>query len=117
MRLFHFGPTTGRPLEQFGSQAALVARLARGRGETQLRLFYLEAGGLVGHHPATVPQLLCVIQGAGEVCGQAGEWRAIGAGQAAFWEAGEWHTTRTGQGLTALVVEGEALEPWAPELG
>ncbi len=117
MRLFHFGPETGRPLTQFDSRAAVIARLARSQGEVQMRVFYLEAGGLVGHHPAGPPQLLCVLAGAGDVCGQDRVMHAIHPGQAAFWEAGEWHTTRTAQGLTALVVEGATLELWAPELG
>lgn len=115
MRLLQFAPETGRPLTQFESQAAIVTRLARGAGETQLRVIYLAAGGRVGHHPAALPQLLCVFAGAGEVCGQDGRWHPLHAGQAALWEAGEWHSTRSAGGLTALVVEGSALEPWAVE--
>ena len=36
-------------------------------------------------------------------------WQAVG--QAAFWQAGEWHETRTTSGLTAIIVEGERLNP------
>lgn len=116
MRLFAFGPDTGQPLTQFESQAAVLARLVRSPGPLELRLVYLMAGGGIGAHPAGRPQMLCVLLGAGQVCGRPGLWRDLAAGQAAVWETGEIHATRSAQGLTALLVEGAELEPWAAEI-
>ena len=36
----------------------------------------------------------------------------IAAGEAVFWEQGEEHETTSTAGLTALIVEGEGLEPF-----
>lgn len=117
MRRFRFGLETGRPLDEFGSRAAIITRLARSQAaDLRLHCVYLAAGGLIGRHPASGPQLLCVLAGAGQVCGQDEVWQALAAGQAAFWEAGEWHATRSAAGLTALIAEGAGLEPGMTEL-
>ena len=63
-------------------------------------------------HPATYPQILAVLEGSGEVSGDDGVAEPIGVGEAVFWRAGEEHETTTTVGLTALIVEGEALEPF-----
>ncbi len=31
--------------------------------------------------------------------------------EAAFWEAGEWHESGTDEGMIAVVLEGEMVEP------
>jgi hypothetical protein len=53
------------------------------------------------------------------VRGAEGERRPIAAGQAAFWQEGEEHESGTESGLTAMVVEGDGLDPaqYMPELG
>jgi quercetin dioxygenase-like cupin family protein len=63
-------------------------------------------------HPATVPQILAVLEGNGEVSGSDGVAQPIGSGEAVFWEAGEEHETTSAAGLTALILEGAALEPY-----
>ena len=42
----------------------------------------------------------------------------IRAGQAAFWENGEWHSAGSDTGMIAIVVEGESLDPgqFMPEM-
>jgi len=39
----------------------------------------------------------------------------IRPGQAAFWEAGEWHETRSSTGMTAIVIESRKLDVGLPE--
>ena len=72
---------------------------------------HLGPGGLVGLHQAEPAQLFLVVQGSGWV--RSGELAAvpISAGQAAFWESGEWHSAGSDAGMTAIVVEGESLNP------
>jgi quercetin dioxygenase-like cupin family protein len=70
---------------------------------------YLGPGGLVGYHPAGTYQLFTVIEGDGWVRADGSERVPIGAGQAAFWQPGEGHEAGTDAGMTAIVVETDAL--------
>jgi quercetin dioxygenase-like cupin family protein len=78
----------------------------------QAAVFRVAAGGRIARHPATYPQILAVLEGSGEVSGAAGVDEAIEAGEAVFWHEGEEHETKTASGLTALIVEGDGLEPF-----
>lgn len=90
--------------------APLTTSIASG-ARVQAAVFTLAAGGRIARHAAGVPQLFVVVEGSGRVSGGDAEERAIGAGAAAYWEAGEEHETSTDAGLTAVVLEGEGLEP------
>lgn len=72
---------------------------------------YLEEGGIVGYHQAVVPQLLLVLTGKGSVRGESEEYFNVESGDAVFWVKGEWHETKSENGLTAIVIESEELEP------
>jgi hypothetical protein len=63
----------------------------------------------VGYHAAATYQLFAVIKGDGWVRGDGAERVPIRASQAAFWQPGERHEAGTGAGMTAIVVETEAL--------
>ena len=78
----------------------------------QAAVFRLAAGGRIVRHPATVPQILAVLEGNGDVSDSDGVAQPIGPGEAVFWEAGEEHETTSATGLTALILEGDALEPY-----
>lgn len=77
-------------------------------GRWQAAVFRLEPGGRIGMHPADVPQILAVIEGSARANG-----RALAPGQAVYWEQGEEHETTTEDGLTAVIIEGEGLEPFS----
>jgi quercetin dioxygenase-like cupin family protein len=62
-------------------------------------------------HPAASDQLFVVVQGEGWASGGDGGEQAIAAGTAVFWPAGEEHETRTDIGMTAIVVEANAIQP------
>jgi quercetin dioxygenase-like cupin family protein len=91
--------------------APLTAPLATG-APVQAAIFRLGPNGRIARHPATVPQILAVLEGAGQVSGADGEFEPIAAGDAVFWRAGEEHETNTDHGLTALILEGDRLEPF-----
>jgi quercetin dioxygenase-like cupin family protein len=80
-------------------------------GGVRAAVFRLAAGGRIVRHPATVPQILAVLEGEGRVSGADGEFEPIAAGEAVFWPAGEEHETVSERGLTALVLEADQLEP------
>ena len=54
--------------------------------------------------------MLAIVAGAGVVSGGDGVEHVVGVGDAAVWEAGEEHETRTDDGLTAVVIEADGLE-------
>ena len=76
----------------------------------QAAIFRVAPGGRLSRHPATLPQILAVLEGSGEVSGEDGVAEPIAAGEAVFWSQGEEHETRSASGLTALIIEGEQVE-------
>lgn len=109
MELVRLDGDRGREIDRFGSVGFRLAPLCRGEG-VQLSIVHLAAGGRIGRHPAVVRQVLAVAAGTATVSGGDGVAHEIGPGLAAVWEAGEEHETRTGEGLTAFVVEGAVLD-------
>jgi quercetin dioxygenase-like cupin family protein len=91
--------------------APLTGSIVRG-APFQAAVFRLAPGGRIVRHPATVPQILALLEGSGEVSGEDGVAEPIGAGEAVFWRQGEEHETTSAAGLTALIIEGEGLEPF-----
>lgn len=111
MKLFRFDAGVGRVIAQFNSANLVMSPIARPSGNVQIGCMYLDAGGVVGYHQATIPQLFLVVAGEGWVRGEAPEQTAIMPGRAAFWEAGEWHEAGSDTGMTAIVLEAETLDP------
>jgi mannose-6-phosphate isomerase-like protein (cupin superfamily) len=63
----------------------------------------------VGRHPAAASQLFVVVRGSGWVADGDGEREPIDAGEAVLWDAGEEHASGSRGGMTALVVEADAI--------
>jgi quercetin dioxygenase-like cupin family protein len=76
----------------------------------QAAVFRVAPGGRIARHPASHPQILAILDGSGKVSGASGVVEAIEAGEAVFWQTGEEHETKTDDGLTALIIEGDGLE-------
>ena len=76
----------------------------------QAAIFRVTPGGRLARHPATVPQILAVLEGSGEVSGEDEVSEPIAAGEAVFWTQGEEHELTSASGLTALIIEGEQVE-------
>jgi quercetin dioxygenase-like cupin family protein len=91
--------------------APLTGSIFRG-APFQAAVFRLGPGGRIARHPAEVPQILAVLEGSGEVSGADGVLEAIGVGEAVFWPQGEEHEITSVAGVTALILEGEGLEPF-----
>ena len=111
MRLIHFDATVGRQIDRYESEFTLSPLTPPGEG-FKAACFHIPAGGVVGFHEATVPQLFCVVSGSGWVTGADRERVPVGPFEAAFWEAGEWHESGSDEGMTAVVLEGESVEPY-----
>jgi quercetin dioxygenase-like cupin family protein len=89
--------------------APLTPSLAEG-SPLQAAIFRFAPGGRLLRHPATVPQVLAVLEGSGEVSGADGVVEPIEAGEAVFWHEAEEHETTSVAGLTALIIEGEGVD-------
>lgn len=111
MQLFRFGPDVARPITDYGSTFRLSCLLLSREGEVRVDCMHFEPSDSVGHHPAVLPQLFCVVQGKGWVQGEGTERLPISAGQAAFWASGEGHAAGTDNGMTVVAVQAEALDP------
>ncbi len=111
MKIYSFGPEVGRSLTDFGSRKAQITPVVKTETATSLVCIRLDAGGVVGYHPAATNQLLLVVAGEGWVWGATAERTAIIAGEAAFWTTSEFHETGTDQGMMAVVIEGDDVDP------
>lgn len=109
MRIIDFGSTAARSVDRYESLDASFARIVDTSGAGHVGCMHLGPGGALGRHPAASAQLFCVVDGEGEVSGADGVVVAIRAGQAALWEAGERHETTSRPGLTAIIIEVEAV--------
>jgi quercetin dioxygenase-like cupin family protein len=89
--------------------APLTPSIAEG-STVQAAIFRVAPGGRLLRHPATFPQILAVLEGAGEVSGADGVNVSIVAGGAVFWDEGEEHEMKSAAGLTALIIEGRTLD-------
>ncbi|GAB3402733.1 cupin domain-containing protein [Flindersiella endophytica] len=108
MRIIELAPDTARSITNHGSRGLRANNLIRGE-HVAATVLHLAAGGEAGRHPAVGDQLFIVISGHGHVCGGDEIWQPIAAGQAAFWVAGELHTTRADEPLTAVAIEMHGL--------
>lgn len=112
MQILDLAALRGRPIDAHGSRGFSVSALGL-TADAHLVAVALAAGGVIGRHPAPARQMLVVLTGDATVTGGpgstagSGEPVPLGPGQAAVWEPYEPHETRTTDGLTALVVEGD----------
>ena len=111
MQLFDFSHMVGRPITLYGSENIIFTPLLLHEAPTKISCMHVAPEGVIGFHEATVDQLFLVVAGSGWVRGEEAERTAIEAGEAAFWTAGEWHESGSAAGMTAIIVEGDGLEP------
>jgi quercetin dioxygenase-like cupin family protein len=69
----------------------------------------VEAGGLIGEHPAPVDQLLVLLAGRAIVTGGDGQHQEVTPGKGVLWVAHESHRTDALTDISVLIIEGEGL--------
>lgn len=112
MRILDLSDLPHRPIEAHGSRGFSVGAFGIS-ADAHLIAVTLTPGGTIGRHPAAGRQLLVVLTGEAEVAGAEGSVRRLTAGQAAVWEPGELHETRSPSGMSGMIVEGD-LDIGAP---
>ncbi|QPC45883.1 cupin domain-containing protein [Mangrovibacillus cuniculi] len=110
MIIFSFDQSVSKRITRFDSNFAM-SRVIQTTKPAHVGCMYLEENGVIGWHQAVTPQLLLILQGEGLVKGADEVYAKVSAGDAVFWEKGEWHETKTEAGLTAIVMESEELDP------
>ncbi len=111
MKIFRFGPEVGKSIDQYKSSGFIISKITYLSGEAFINCAYLSPHGSIGYHQAAIAQLFLVVQGAGWVRGETPDRIQIQAGQAAYWEAGEWHESGTETGMTTIIIEGANVNP------
>ena len=114
MEIFAFDRAE-KAIHHFGSRGARATRIAAGEGTGQFTCLTIAAGGTLGTHPASATQLFLVVTGSGWVSGPDGIPIPVSAGTGVRWEAGEEHASGTAAGMTAIAVEGFAIDLFAPD--
>ena len=106
MQVISFAGYPGHDLASYGSKGALYSRIADLGAQSALGVMRIEPHGLLGRHPAAMPQLMVVVSGEGWVRGEDQTSVEIRAGVAVRWNAGEHHETWTEEsGLILLILE------------
>ncbi|EJR04399.1 cupin domain-containing protein [Bacillus cereus] len=109
MKIFDFSEKMGKHISVFQSNF-IMSKILNHQGNIHIGAMHLQENGIIGYHEAVVSQLLLIVDGEGYVCGTDKEKVTVEAGQAVFWEKGEFHETSTEKGLMAIVIESEDLE-------
>jgi quercetin dioxygenase-like cupin family protein len=115
MEIYNFGKEQGKSISQYNSEF-IMTRIMMAEKGVHIGCMYLDENGIIGRHEATTPQLLIVVDGVGFVSGEDGDKVEVAAGDAVFWKSREMHDTTTIDGLTAIVIEGEDVQPTAMKL-
>lgn len=115
MRIYQLDLESRKEITQYGSQNVFFSRIANYPDPLHIGCLTIERNGIIGMHPAPVPQLFFVMNGEGWVMGKEGNKTVLRAGQAAYWEAGEHHESGSEHGMTVLVLESRDLEPLMAE--
>ncbi len=113
MKLFEFKQVLtpqGKLLEGVAI-SPLTSPIASG-GDFQAAIFRFSPGGRIHRHRATTNQIIAVLAGAGEVAAEDGRFDRLEEGEAVFFMKGEDHESRSRDGMTALIIEGESIHPF-----
>ncbi|HZD57823.1 MAG TPA: hypothetical protein VE136_13910 [Anaerolineales bacterium] len=111
MKFYRFDPETGRQIELYEGRNVRLTRIVRLTNVAMISCIYIGARGAIGHHPAASQQLFLIVEGEGWVRGETSEEISLSAGQAVLWGKGEWHSSGSVNGMTAIVIEADDLEP------
>jgi quercetin dioxygenase-like cupin family protein len=105
IRLFRFGKDQATPIEAYASAGAHGCAIAHGSGASHAYVVHLDAGGIIGPHPAGFDQVFLVVQGSGWVAGADGVRQSVTAGSGAFIPTGELHSKGSEAGMVAVMIQ------------
>lgn len=106
MKLLRFDAEVGRSMPHFDSTNIVMTHLFS--GNAHVICAYIAPEGVIGYHQAAANQLFCVVKGSGWVRNETSERLPISEGQAAYWQASEWHESGSETGMTVMIIESES---------
>lgn len=110
MEFYKLSKSGGKRVTEFDSDF-IISRIVRTEKQVHVGCMFLDENGVIGYHQASIPQLLLILSGKGYVCDGQKEYVEVEAGDAVFWDKGEWHETKSDVGMTALVIESAEMDP------
>ncbi len=110
MEIFHFDRETAKTIETYDSQNIAFTRVASQISNAHIGVLYIAPHGIAGYHQAVSKQLFMIVQGSGWVTSTDRRRISIETGQAAFWQDGEWHASGSDVGMTAVIIEADAMD-------
>ncbi|KJL05943.1 MULTISPECIES: cupin domain-containing protein [Priestia] len=113
MKIYTCSKEQGKKVEKYQSHLATYVKMAQTNEAATIGYMYIEGEGTVGYHEAPIPQLFIVVEGEGWVTGKNQKRIPIKRGEAALWGKGEWHSSGSEEGMTAIVIQSEELNPEA----
>ena len=111
MKIFRFDPEDGQENGQFDSMKAIISKVLHLDNRAEINAIYLHPNGKIDYHQAVTRQLFLLVEGDGWVRGESDGEQAVRKGQAVFWERDEWHESGTESGMTAVIIDGEKVDP------
>lgn len=111
MKIYRFDSDVGRRIDRYESSRFVISKIVHLVDEAVVNCAHLDSGGVIGYHQTMLRQLFLVVQGQGWVRGESARRIPIQAGQASYWEKGEWHESGTETGMTVIIIEGSKFDP------
>jgi quercetin dioxygenase-like cupin family protein len=111
LNIYKYSKENGKKVEKYQSHFATYVKMIQTKEAATIGYMYIDGEGTVGYHEAPLPQLFIVVEGEGWVTGEDQKQISIKSGEAALWEKGEWHTSGSEKGMTAIVIQSENLHP------
>jgi quercetin dioxygenase-like cupin family protein len=111
LKIYKFNKEDGKKVQKYNSNLATYLKFLQTNEVANIGCMYIDPQGMLGHHEAPIAQLFVVVQGEGWVTGEDKKRINIKVGEAAFWEKGEWHTSGSNNGMTAILIQSESLNP------
>lgn len=109
MRVIDATRAQAEQIDRFSSHGAWSTRLGDGTGESHVYAIHFDAPGEIGPHEAGFDQLFVVVAGAGWGAGADGVRVPLRVGQAAVFRRGEVHSKGSDTGMTAIMIQIDAL--------
>ncbi|WP_404453644.1 cupin [Virgibacillus necropolis] len=109
MEIYNFDKDMGK-ISEYNSDF-VMSHIIKTNSPSLVGSMYLDGDRVIGYHQAVAHQLLLVMDGEGYVRNDFGFYRKFQAGNAVFWEKGEFLETKSKNGLLAVVIESEELNP------
>lgn len=111
MRIFRFDPVVDGADDQFGGVKAIISRIVSLDDRTAINAVYIHPNESIRQQQVMLQRLFLLVEGKGWIKNESDKKYALQEGQAVFLEKAELHEAGTESGVTAVIIEGENIDP------